>query len=62
MGAGRNGTPEAQALQQMATQLDQAERPVILTGAVNDLPALVATVDAATRFDVIVGRSALTAA
>jgi len=33
---------------------------VILTGAVNELPALVATVDAATRFDVIVGRSALT--
>ena len=51
---------EAQALQQMAAQLDQVERPVILTGAVSELPALVATVDAATRFDVIVGRSALT--
>jgi putative ATPase len=51
---------EAQALQQMAAQLDQVERPVILTGAVNELPALVATVDAATRFDVIVGRSPLT--
>ena len=52
---------EAQALQQMATHLDQVERPVILTGALLELPELIATVDAATRFDVIVGRGVLAA-
>ncbi len=52
---------EAQALQQMANNLDPLERPVILTGAVAELPALVAALEEPTRFDVIVGRNALTA-
>ncbi len=52
---------EAQALQQMAGHLDEMERPHILTGALSELPALLAMLDEPVRFDVILGRNALTA-
>lgn len=48
---------EAEALQQMAANLEAIERPVILTGGVDRLPALVSEVDPRVRFDAIVGRN-----
>ncbi len=52
----------AAALQQQANQLDPLERPVILTGSINDGPELFkqASETEAPGFDVIVGRNALT--
>jgi putative ATPase len=48
---------EAEALQQMAGNLEALERPVILTGSVDRLAALVNEVDPQVRFDIIVGRN-----
>lgn len=48
---------EADALQQMAGNLESIERPVILTGSVDRVAALVQEVDPQVRFDAIVGRN-----
>ncbi|MDX1523916.1 MAG: methyltransferase domain-containing protein, partial [Anaerolineae bacterium] len=54
----------AAALGQQATNLEPVERPVILTGAIIDLPSLIREAqndaDAAVAFDLIIGRNALT--
>jgi putative ATPase len=50
-----------EALRQQAERLPAVERPVVLVGALTDLPALLATRDAqAVRFDAAVGRNTLT--
>ena len=52
---------EAEALEEMAKLLPLVERPVVLRGEIDQLPALLAsTVGAPERFDAIVGRNALT--
>jgi putative ATPase len=49
------------ALHQQAERLPEVERPVVLVGALTDLPALLAAHDAQeVRFDAVVGRNALT--
>src|SRR5207244_2772066 len=50
-----------EALRQQAERLPEVERPVILVGALTDLPALLAAHDdQEVRFDAVVGRNALT--
>ena len=50
-----------EALRQQAERLPQVERPVVLAGALIDLPALLATCgDQEVRFDAVIGRNALT--
>jgi len=50
-----------EALRQQAERLPEVERPVVLVGALTDLPALLATHGAQeVRFDAVVGRNALT--
>jgi len=49
------------ALRQQAERLPEVERPVVLVGALTDLPALLAASGAReVRFDAVVGRNALT--
>jgi len=51
----------AEALRQQAAHLPEMERPFVLQGAFDDLPALVAAQgQGEVRFDVVVGRNALT--
>ena len=53
----------AEALRQHANQLDSLERPVILAGAVTDLPRLIgeaAKSEEPLHFDVLIGRNVLT--
>ena len=51
----------AQALSDQSARLPALERPTVLSGAINELPALMADRDLAEmRFDVIIGRNALT--
>jgi putative ATPase len=53
----------AEALKQQMGHLDQLERPVILTGAVTDLPQLITTTQIAQDkilFDIIIGRNVFT--
>ncbi len=54
----------ATALEQQAHNLENLERPVILTGAVTDLPQLITTAAAgqadSVSYDVIIGRNVLT--
>lgn len=53
---------EATALREQAARLPEVERPVVLQGALAELPALLAVRgEAEIRFDAIVGRGALTA-
>jgi putative ATPase len=52
---------EASALRQMAEQLPELRRPVILQGDLADLPRLLEAVDPDIRFDAIIGRNALMA-
>ena len=49
---------DADALRQLAARMDEVERPQVLCGAPDDLPALLADVPGL-RFDVIVGYNAL---
>src|SRR4029434_9140828 len=50
-----------EALRQQAERLSEVERPVVLVGALTDLPALLATHgDQEVRFDAVIGRNALT--
>jgi putative ATPase len=50
-----------EALRQQAERLSEVERPVVLVGALTDLPTLLATHgDQEVRFDAVVGRNALT--
>ncbi|HSX79534.1 MAG TPA: AAA family ATPase, partial [Candidatus Saccharimonadia bacterium] len=50
-----------EALRQQAERLPEAERPVVLVGALTDLPALLAAQDdQEVRFDAVVGRNAFT--
>jgi putative ATPase len=50
-----------EALRQQVERLPQVERPVVLAGALTDLPALLATRgDQEVRFDAVIGRNALT--
>src|SRR4029434_5515433 len=50
-----------EVLSQQSERLPQVERPVVLVGALTDLPALLATRgDQEVRFDAVVGRNALT--
>ncbi len=51
---------EARALQQMAAQLPDIRRPLILQGDVAALSDLLAAVEPGVRFDAIIGRNALT--
>lgn len=48
---------DAEALTQLAARLDEAERPMVFVGTLNDLPAPLG--DPAIRFDAIVGHNAL---
>jgi putative ATPase len=50
----------ATALAQQADNLDNLERPVILTGSLPDLPRRLAEAEAGLKFDVLLGRNALT--
>jgi putative ATPase len=54
----------AEALRQQANNLDPLERPVILTGAISDLPQSIAVVEAGQTdtllYDVIIGRNVFT--
>ena len=50
---------EARALQQMAAQLPELRRPLILQGDLAQLPAIIAQTDPDMRFDVILGRNSL---
>jgi putative ATPase len=50
-----------EALRQQAERLPEVERPVVLVGALTDLPTLLATHgDQEVRFDAVIGRNALT--
>ncbi len=51
---------EAEALRQMAANLPETRRPLILQGEATDLPELLAGEAAGVRFDTILGRNALT--
>jgi putative ATPase len=57
-------TPDAaagEALRQQAERLPAVERPVVLVGALTDLPVLLASCGAQeVRFDAVIGRNALT--
>jgi putative ATPase len=52
----------AEALKQQSENLDQLERPVILTGAITELPQLIrmAGQETSLSYDVIIGRNAFT--
>jgi putative ATPase len=54
----------AEALRQQTNNLDPLERPVILTGAISDLPQLISVVEAGQSdtllYDVIIGRNVFT--
>jgi len=52
----------AEALKQQAENLDQLERPMILTGAITELPQLIrmAGEDSILAYDVVIGRNAFT--
>ena len=53
-------TQDAAALQQMAANLPELRRPVVLHGDLDELPVMLAALDPALRFDAIVGRNTLT--
>jgi putative ATPase len=50
---------DAEALTQLAMQLAEAERPIILQGGLSTLPDLLATADGPRHFDAVVGHNVL---